>query len=95
MAVGKQWDYKSEKIALTVSKSALTKAEKEFETYCKDIQKNSDAIHIKKVRIAASVMEALDGISQKLKRIEDAKCSSAYAWMTRFCLSLKRNRLRS
>ena len=48
MAEGKQLDYKSAKIALTVSKSALTKAEKELETNYKDIQKNTDAIHIKK-----------------------------------------------
>ena len=48
MAEGKQLDYKSAKIALTVSKSALTKSEKEFEINCKDIQKNGEAIHIKK-----------------------------------------------
>ena len=71
MAEGKQLDYKSAKIALTVSKSALTKAEKEFETNCKDIQKNSDAIHIKKVRIAASVMEALDVLVQIIIGLDD------------------------
>ena len=63
MAETKKLDYKSARIALTVSKSALTKAEKEFETNCKDIQKNGEAIHIKKVRLAASVMEALDGVN--------------------------------
>ena len=48
MAEGKQLDYKSARIALKVTKSALTKAEKEFEINCKDIQKNAEAIHIKK-----------------------------------------------
>ena len=58
MAEGKQLDFKSARIALKVTKSAVTKAEKEFEINCKDIQKNAEAIHIKKVRLAASVMES-------------------------------------
>ena len=49
MAETRKLDYKSARIGLTVSKSALTKAEKEFEINCKDIQKNGEAIHIKKL----------------------------------------------
>ena len=73
MAETKKLDFKSARIALTVSRTALTKAEKEFETNCKDIQKNSDASHIKKVRLAACVMEALEGINQKVKKMAEAK----------------------
>ena len=40
MAETKKLDYKSARIGLTVSKGALSKAEKEFEINCKDIQKN-------------------------------------------------------
>ena len=39
MAETKKLDFKSARIALTVSRTALTKAEKEFETNCKDIKK--------------------------------------------------------
>ena len=73
MAETKKLDFKSARIALTVSRTALTKAEKEFETNCKYIQKNSDASHIKKVRLAACVMEALEGINQKVKKMAEAK----------------------
>ena len=73
MAETKKLDFKSARIALTVSRTALTKAEKEFETNCKDIQKNSDASHIKKVRLAACVMEVLEGINQKVKKMAEVK----------------------
>ena len=56
-----------------MTKSAVTKAEKEFEINCKDIQKNAEAVHIKKVRLAASVMETLDNINQMVKKMIDAK----------------------
>ena len=55
----KKLDFKSARIALTVSRSALTKAEKEFEINCKDIQKNSDASQTKKVRLMSWIIRAL------------------------------------
>ena len=73
MAETKKLDFKSARIALTVSRSALTKAEKEFEINCKDIQRNSDASQTKKVRLAACVMEALEGVNLKVKRMAEAK----------------------
>ena len=71
-AEGKGLDLKSAKIQLKVTKSALTKASSEFETACKDMEKNSDAAHSKKVRLAASVMENLENVNQKVKKMTDA-----------------------
>ena len=71
-AEGKGLDFKSAKIQLKVTKSALTKASSEFETSCKDMEKNSDAAHTKKVRLAASVMENLENVNQRMKRMNDA-----------------------
>ena len=73
MAAEGKLDFKSAKIALKVTKSALTKASSEFENSCKDIQKNAEAVHIKRVRLAASVMESLDNVNQKVKKMIDAK----------------------
>ena len=73
MAAQGKLDFKSAKIALKVTKSALTKASSEFESSCKDIQKNAEAAHIKKVRLAASVMENLENVNQKVKKMTDAK----------------------
>ena len=71
-AEGKGLDFKSAKIQLKVTKSALTKASSEFESACKDMEKNSDAAHTKKVRLAASVMENLENVNQRMKRMNDA-----------------------
>ena len=43
MAAEGKLDFKSAKIALKVTKSALTKVSSEFENSCKDIEKNSEA----------------------------------------------------
>ena len=48
MAVEGKLNFKSAKTALNVTNSALTKASSEFENSCKDIQKNAEAVHIKK-----------------------------------------------
>ena len=69
----KKLDFKSARIALTVSRTALTKAEKEFEINCKDFKKNSEASQTKKVRLAACVMESLEGVNLKVKRMAEAK----------------------
>ena len=50
MAETKKLDFKSARIALTVSRTALTKAEKEFETNCKDIKNEHDTVACGSVR---------------------------------------------
>ena len=73
MAAERKLDFKSAKIALKVTKSAVTKASTEFENSCKEIEKNSEAAHTKKVRLAASVMENLENVNLKVKKMSDAK----------------------
>ena len=73
MAAEGKLDFKLAKIALKVTKSALTKASSEFENSWQDIEKNSEAAHTKRVRLAASVMENLENVNQKVKKMTDAK----------------------
>ena len=50
-----------------------TKASSEFEGACKDLDKNTDAALTKRVRLAASVMENLENVNLKVKKMTDAK----------------------
>ena len=51
----------------------MTKANSEFDGACKELDKHKDAAMTKKVRLAATVMESLETLNAKIKKMEEAK----------------------
>ena len=65
-------DIKSAKIALKVSRTALTKSITKLELAAKDLQKNELASKAKQLRLAASLLEAQEILKTKVKKMEAA-----------------------
>ena len=68
-------DLKTAKLSLKVSKVGLTKAISEFERVGEQFEKNKDAAvaRSRKVRLAATLIEALDTINLKVKKMTESK----------------------
>ena len=69
-------DFKSAKSGLTYYKGALTKAIGDFEAAVKILDKEKDDATItlsRKIRLSASVMEKLENIGIKKKKLEEVK----------------------
>ena len=69
-------DLKSAKLGLKVSKGALTKAIGEFGEAVKNLKKEKDIATVtisKKIRLAAGVMEKLESMGLKMKKMSEAK----------------------
>ena len=69
-------DFKSAKSGLKYYKGALTKAIGEFETAVKNLDKEKDDAMItlsRKIRLSAAVMEKMENIGMKKKKLEEVK----------------------
>ena len=69
-------DLKSAKLGLKISKGALTKAIGDFEKAVENLKKDKDIATVtmgKKIRLAAGVMENLELMSLKMKKMSEAK----------------------
>ena len=62
-------DIKSAKIALKVCRTQVTKSITKFEQAGKDLQKNEQGSKAKKLRLAASLLENLEILQTKVKKI--------------------------
>ena len=72
-------DFKSAKQGLKYYKGTLTKAIGEFETAVKELDKEKDNATItlsRKIRLAAAVMEKLENMGLKKKKLEEVKDST-------------------
>ena len=69
-------DFKSAKLGLKYSKGALTKATGEFGEAVKHLSKEKDNATVtlsRKIRLSATVMEKLETMGLKIKKMEEAK----------------------
>ena len=68
-------DLKTAKLCLKVSKAGLTKAISEYERAGEQFEKNKDAAvaRSRRVRLAATLIEALDTINLKVKKMKESK----------------------
>ena len=72
-------DFKSAKQGLKYYKGALTKAIGEFESAVKDLSKEKDNATItlsRKIRLSAAVMEKMENMGLKKKKLEEVKDST-------------------
>ena len=65
-------DIKSAKISLRVCRSQVTKAIKEFEHSGAELNKAKEGSKAKKLRLAARMLENLDELQKKVKKMETA-----------------------
>ena len=73
MAADKKLDLKTAKLALKVSRSALTKANSEFDWACQELDKHKDAAKTNKIRLAVTLMDCLETLNMGAKKMIDAK----------------------
>ena len=69
-------DFKSAKLGLKYSKGALTKATGEFGEAVEHLSKEKDNATVtlsRKIRLSATVMEKLETMGLKIKKMEEAK----------------------
>ena len=66
-------DIKSAKIHVRVCRSQVTKAIKQFESSGAELQKNEQGSKAKKLRLAAGMLESLEILQTKVKKMEQAK----------------------
>ena len=65
-------DIKSAKLHLKVCRSQVTKAITKFEQAGNDLEKNEQGSKAKKLRLAASMLESLEILQTKVKKMEQA-----------------------
>ena len=65
-------DLKTAKLNLRVSRTAVTKSISEFEKSGAELDKNMDGSKAKKLRLAATVIENLEKVAAKVKKMEAA-----------------------
>ena len=65
-------DIKSAKIHVRVCRSQVTKAIKQFESSGAELQKNEQGSKAKKLRLAAGMLESLEILQTKVKKMEQA-----------------------
>ena len=65
-------DIKSAKINLKVCKSQVTKAIKELESSGSELDKNDQGSRAKKLRLSARMLENLEELQMKVKKMEQA-----------------------
>ena len=65
-------DIKSAKIHIRVCRSQVTKAIKQFESSGAELQKNEQGSKAKKLRLAAGMLESLEILQTKVKKMEQA-----------------------
>ena len=65
-------DIKSAKINLKVCRSQVTKAIKQFESSGQELNKNEQGTKAKKLRLAAQMLESLEELKSKVKKMEQA-----------------------
>ena len=65
-------DIKSAKINLKVCRGQVTKAIKEFESSGAELDKNDQGSRAKKLRLAARMLENLEELQKKVKKMEQA-----------------------
>ena len=65
-------DIKSAKINLKVCRSQVTKAIKQFESSGQELNKNEQGTKAKKLRLAAQMLESLEELKTKVKKMEQA-----------------------
>ena len=65
-------DIKSAKINLKVCRGQVTKAIKEFESSRAELSKNDQGSRAKKLRLAAGMLENLEELQKKVKKMEQA-----------------------
>ena len=73
MAADKKLDLKTALQALKVSRSALTKANSEFDWACQELDKHIYTAKTKKIRLAATLMDCLETLIMRSKKRIDAK----------------------
>ena len=56
-----------------MSKTTITKAIEEFEWAGEQFERNKDAARTKKVRLAATLMDTLESVDIRVKKMTDAK----------------------
>lgn len=73
MAVKVKLDLKTAKLALKVSRTALTKAVSEFDWACQELDRNKDTAKTRKIRLAATLIDTLESLNMRVKKMVDAK----------------------